>query len=477
MGRAATALVRAISARATTPPAREDRLRLAAGWSEPSRRRPDPVSTPGSGSEADLSATETFSRNPGWEPLLSGAAAEAAREAVFAIAEDLAAFPAEAGQRPFVSPLAGGPAGTALFFAYAHLAFPDRGWDDLCLAHLEEALAAVASTPFTPSLFSGFSGVGWVLRHLEGRIFEADEDDSGAEVEETLLQVVEAEAPLAAELIAGLAGYGVYFLERLPGEAARRGAERVVERLANLAEEVDGAATWFTPPQAVPPTQRELAPHGYYNLGVAHGVPGAIGFLAAACRRDAAAAAAGRLLGGAVDWVLAQRLPAEAGGIFPTWTGPGIEPVRARLGWCYGDPGIATVLLAAARALGRNDWEREALACARHAAGRRGEGTGIGDAGLCHGAAGLGHIFHRLYRETGDETLRETALFWLGQTLERRRPGSGPGGFRSLDFEDGGPVWRDDPGFLTGAAGIGLALLAAVSPVAPEWDRLLLLSS
>ncbi len=410
--------------------------------------------------------------------MLIGAAAEAAREAVFAIAEDLAALPEDAAQRPSVSPLASGPAGIALFFAYAHLAFPDRGWDDLCLVHLEEALAAAASVPLIPSLFSGFSGVGWVLRHLEDRIFEADEDDPGAEVEETLLQVVDAAgAPLAAELIAGLAGYGVYFLERLPGKAARRGAERVVERLAALAEEVDGAATWFTPPQAVPATQRELAPHGYYNLGVAHGVPGAIGFLAAACRRDVAAAAAGRLLGGAVDWVLAQRLPAEAGGFFPTWTGPGIEPTRARLGWCYGDPGIAAVLLAAARALERDDWEREALACARHAAGRRGDGTGIADAGLCHGAAGLGHLFHRFFRETGDEALREAALFWLGKTLEMRRPGSGPGGFRSVDFENGERVWRDDPGFLTGAAGIGLALLAAVSPVAPEWDRLLLLSS
>jgi hypothetical protein len=34
--------------------------------------------------------------------------------------------------------------------------------------------------------------------------------------------------------------------------------------------------------------------------------------------------------------------------------------------------------------------------------------------------------------------------------------------------------WQDDPGFLTGAAGVGLALLAATTPVEPAWDRLLL---
>ena len=34
--------------------------------------------------------------------------------------------------------------------------------------------------------------------------------------------------------------------------------------------------------------------------------------------------------------------------------------------------------------------------------------------------------------------------------------------------------WRPDPGFLTGSAGVGLVLLAATTPVEPEWDRVLL---
>jgi hypothetical protein len=34
--------------------------------------------------------------------------------------------------------------------------------------------------------------------------------------------------------------------------------------------------------------------------------------------------------------------------------------------------------------------------------------------------------------------------------------------------------WRPESGFLTGSAGIGLALLAATTPVEPEWDRVLL---
>lgn len=425
-----------------------------------------------------LSATESELPETRREPLLHGAAATAARDAVEAIAADLAhrlTAPPEAAA-PVVSPLAGGPAGIALFFAYAHLTFPDRGLDDLCLQALQEALALVSAAHLGPSLFSGFTGVGWVLRHLEGRIFEAEED-LGEEVESTLLETLTLYPKVwPTELIAGLSGFGLYFLERLPGERALRGAEQVIDQLAAMAEEKDGAVTWFTAARGVPPSQREMAPNGYYNAGLSHGVPGVIGFLAAAHRRGVAAGEARRLATGAVRWLLAQRLPEGAGSSFPAYGIPGSEPAPTRLAWCYGDPGVAAALWLAARSFGREDWEREALATARLAAGRREGGTGVEDAGLCHGAAGLGHVFHRLFRATGDETLREAALFWLGRALEMRQPGQGAGGFRSAESDAAGQMsYLEDPGFLTGAAGIGLALLAAISPVEPEWDRVLLL--
>jgi len=39
-----------------------------------------------------------------------------------------------------------------------------------------------------------------------------------------------------------------------------------------------------------------------------------------------------------------------------------------------------------------------------------------------------------------------------------------------------GKQWIAMPGILEGAAGIALALLAATTPIEPEWDRMLLLS-
>lgn len=66
---------------------------------------------------------------------------------------------------------------------------------------------------------------------------------------------------------------------------------------------------------------------------------------------------------------------------------------------------------------------------------------------------------------------------WFARALELRRPGQGIAGFRTWGpGADGEMTWLIDPTFLTGAAGIGLALLGATTDLEPVWDRLLLLA-
>ena len=58
------------------------------------------------------------------------------------------------------------------------------------------------------------------------------------------------------------------------------------------------------------------------------------------------------------------------------------------------------------------------------------EGAGVADACLCHGAAGLGHIFHRIFLWTGDPALEDAARRWLGHALEMRVRGAGIAGYK-----------------------------------------------
>jgi hypothetical protein len=134
---------------------------------------------------------------------------------------------------------------------------------------------------------------------------------------------------------------------------------------------------------------------------------------------------------------------------------------------------MAVALVSAGNGLGDTDLLSTAVEVAKLDARRDPSESGVVDAGLCHGAAGLGHLFHRLYRATGDTQLRDAARFWFGRTLAMRQPQAGIGGFTAYWTVE--REWRPCAQFLTGSSGVGLALLAATTSVEPTWDRVLLL--
>jgi hypothetical protein len=494
-----------------------------------------------------------------WQPILTGELAARAWEAVDAIAAALdpdaaAADPASAPVPPLDSPagapdngpsLAGGSAGEALFFAYRARSTPSRrtpgdgrpqlaetdgtdgadgtdgtdGADDLdrAAALLERSTSALATIPLSPDLYGGFSGVAWTAEHLYGPHFadpsdlddpettaeaqgddHGDDDDPLAEIDKALLGFL-ARTPwiFDYDLIRGLGGFAVYGLERLPRPSALSCLEAVVDRLEETAERGPQGTTWFTAPDLLPDWQRELNPNGYYNVGVAHGMPAIVAVAAAihaaATRLSAAgdpanpsdraagllAARARTLAEDAVRWLTAHRLPAGSVSIFGSTFSESSPMSPSRLAWCYGDPGIATALLVAARACDEPAWEELALEVARKSAERTIESSMVRDAGLCHGAAGLGHLFNRLYQETGDELMARASRIWFEKALDFRRPGTGVAGFQSFWMTETGVTesWRDDASLLEGAAGIGLALLGALSSFEPAWDRIMLMSA
>jgi hypothetical protein len=410
-----------------------------------------------------------------WRPLLEGDLAEAARASVMDIAAALRE-PREQSTDPTV---ASGSAGLAVLYTYLALALEDDEWADVAAAYFDRMVEAVPTAAFQPGLFGGLPGVSWTIEHLRGRLFAAEEDDEdpNVEVDEALLLPLKQRWPGDYDLIRGLVGIGIYARERLPHPLGRQMLLLVEVELADLARRSgDGLVTWHTAPELLPLGQRSVYPQGYHNLGVAHGVPGVIGLLGVAAEAGLLDPEARPLLDGAVAWLLAQELPPGSASRFPSFTGEGIVPAPSRLAWCYGDLGIAVALLIAARGAGEPSWEQEALRIALAAAERRPETTSIVEAGLCHGAAGVGHLFNRLYQATGEKRLATAARFWLARALDLRRPGEGVAGFLAYLPEPGSDTmsWQSDPSFLTGAAGIALALLAADSPLEPAWDRLLM---
>ena len=416
-----------------------------------------------------------------WRPLLSGEAAARARAA----ARDVAAVttrgapPHAAGIAPEAFPiwdntLHSGRAGQCLLHAYLALSGDGETCSDAALDLLDQATDAAPGLKMGTSLFLGFPGIAWAASHLENRLFTADEDGNRP-VDEILAAALSREDWEGGfDLFDGLVGVGAYALERLPRPSAARLLETVVSRLAGRAERTPDGATFHSPQRVLPLNYQEHYPDGAYILGFGQGIAGVVALLGAACQAGVATGEARPLLEATISWLFARELP--AGGLyrFPHFYLPGLEPYLTRVAWCTGDLGIAAALLVAARGAGVPAWEAEARRIALVAAARTVENGRVPDAGLCHGASGAGHVFNRLYQTTGEEELGRAARFWFERALDLREPGLGVAGFRT--FASPSPP-TPEPGFLTGATGIGLALLAACTPVEPAWDRLLLLST
>jgi lantibiotic biosynthesis protein len=405
----------------------------------------------------------------GWQRLLAGEAEAAAVAAIDEIADALDAHP------PAGASLLDGHAGRALFYAYLDQARPGQGHDARAAQHLERAADAMAETEMHDGLYGGVTGVAWVAHHLQGGTGEGDEDDANGDIDGLLCDHVAREPwPGDYDVISGLAGLAIYGLERMPGVRAGELVSQVVQQLGKAAIATDDGVCWHRAAGFMGPTARVDAPDGSYDLGVAHGVPGVLAVLAGAVAAGVAPAIATPLLDGAWRWMTAHRLPPDAatayGYAFPSRPG-----VVTRSAWCYGDPGVAAAMHAAARHVGNAGWIDEAMALALRAAARPIEQCGCVDAGLCHGTAGLALIYQRLWHASGEATLADAARRWVDETLARRRSGVGLAGFQS-HVVGGDAAEADDASFLTGVVGIGLALIAATSEVEPAWDRLLALS-
>jgi lantibiotic modifying enzyme len=384
-----------------------------------------------------------------WSPALFGRAAERAWCTIDAIAARLRGAP----QPERRGSLASGDAGIGLFFFYLHGARPGQGFDDLARRRLDRAAAWLAAEPVSAHLHTGAAGVAWALAHTAAETGGGADDDGLTEVDALVERHLELRAEDPHDFVGGLAGLAFYALSRWPRSSARRTLAAAVERLEAAAEPCDDGLCW---PVRDAPDRPAAYPLGSVDLGVAHGLPGLAAVLAQIAALGVATASARRLVEGGLSFLRRRRRDDDGLSALPDVLVPGRAMPPARAAWCYGDPGVAAAWHTAALALERADWRCEAAALACRASRRPAATSGVRDASLCHGAAGLGLIFQRLSQVSADGDLAQAASAWYERALHAPP--------------------ADDPSLLTGAAGVGLGLLAAVSCIEPAWDALLLLS-
>lgn len=394
-----------------------------------------------------------LARTP-WEPLRLGADATPVWRSLDAIAAHLVV-----ATPPTVS-LSTGSAGIGVFLSAYARATGDAAASTAADSLSAELASAIGEQRLSVGLYGGFTGIAWSLNQMG-----YGDDDTFSEVDNALTTLIgEHGQRLHYDLIAGLAGVGVYALR--PSQTTPALLDAIVTALATSAESQGQGIAWREPAEWILDLEtRARHPTGRLNLGMAHGVPGVIAVLAASYRRTPTDRIA-KLLDGSVSWLVDQIELVDGHPVLGY--SPGDDRL-SRTAWCYGAPGAAVALLQAAGV--RNPaWETAGHGLALTAADKRGTDSGVVDFGLCHGAAGLAHLFNVLYQRYGHAAYKHAATHWLDNLLMRLDAAG-----VAADHHNH-PLALSQPtplGFLEGLAGAGLALLSSVEATPPTWDTAL----
>ncbi|MEG0519338.1 MAG: lanthionine synthetase C family protein [Bacteroidales bacterium] len=207
-------------------------------------------------------------------------------------------------------------------------------------------------------------------------------------------------------------------------------------------------------------------PNGY-NIGLAHGMSSIIIYLSQIYQSGVLTELNSKLLEGTISYVLSQEIDhSQYGCYFPSQSIENGEPItKSRLGWCYGDLGIAAALWQAGNATKNDLWINKALEGYRFSTKRKNLSDAmVVDAGLCHGTSSIAMMFSYIYRETSEELFKNVRDYWVDQTLNMSRFPDGLAGYKQFIFDGNKQViWGNSYSLLEGIAGIGLMLLSLLN--------------
>jgi len=369
--------------------------------------------------------------------------------------------------------LFGGKIGISLFFMYYAKYVDNQEPYDYAMELLLSVFDDINHNGYNfHTHASGLAGIGTIVEILAQEDFiNANTEDLLGSLDEYLYQLMIAELKKENyDFLHGATGLALYFYKRESCKNRTKYLLNFGDELEKISYKDENGIRW----QSV--LSKEENTKGY-NLSLSHGLASIIAFLRKLYKAGIAKNKVSDLLNGSVKYLLSQQQDAlRRKSNFPNWVSNQEPSVASRLAWCYGDLGIGIALWLTGKNANNSKWQNKALEILLHTTQRKDlQENFVLDAGLCHGTAGIAHIYNRMYNYTQRDEFKQAALYWFDQTLKMAKFEDGLAGYKTWrSIEYGG--WQNDYGLLTGIAGIGLALISAVSDIEPAWDECLLLS-
>jgi len=367
-----------------------------------------------------------------------------------------------------------GTSGIALFIAYYdRIINHQTEVSQRVLDIMEHNINQINSGYRQHTICNGISGFGWLCEHMRKiGMLNCEDIEFLDDLDPFLYRMMIADIQAGNyDFLHGALGVGMYFLSRFDKKEVPAYLEELLTELEKSGIPCENdAIKWISV------LNRETGEKGY-NISLSHGMSSIAAFLIRLHRLNFETERVDRLLSQTVKYILDQ-ITYQEGNIsyFPSYSKESSKGSNySRLGWCYGDLGIAHIFWQASVVMKNKEWEDTAIRILHHTTNRRDlQLNGIRDAGLCHGSAGVAHIFWNLFLHTGLQEFREATNCWLQVTMQMAKYDDGLAGYKAYRKEEyGGPEKLNT--LLEGIAGIGIALLCSLESDEIAWNECIML--
>lgn len=367
------------------------------------------------------------------------------------------------GKREFFKSISilGGESGTALLYAQLYLITGDK----IYLKKLREILdflinninTSTDRNTVSPFFSSGLAGFGWLLCYMNDNKVLKIPEAFFTQIDKVLLSFVEQLQNIPWDILHGRLSISRYFMRRnLPEQV-----ETSLRYLENIGRTVGDQILWEAE------NENYIKDFGkHYDCGYAHGMAGILYFVSKAYKHDISRKLCLKLANGIINFYAHNEQDVNLYGCYyPYRVLAGEKEAEnntfSRLAWCYGDLTVlyslyyyyytiddaaqmSIVLNKLKKTVNRTDCEQ----------------NGVNDSMICHGSAGIAHIYNRLFYMTDIIEFKKASLYWLNVTanLELKQEGN-----RCF-------------GLLEGTLGVGLVILSFFDSSHMDWDEVIMLA-
>ncbi len=317
------------------------------------------------------------------------------------------------------------------------------------------------------SYCSGLAGVGMLIKYLmDHEVFELDGEEILNELDIPILEAINYSTHSNNfDFLYGSTGLGIYLLER-------KNIPKYLPQLESLVLKIEKVSVKTEAGRRLDQLEPYEPEFIGTNFGLAHGLPAIIVFLVKAFRKNILPDKTKTLAREFVDFIISNKNQNESDiSVFPNFiTEHEAHKDRySRLAWCYGDLGIAMSLLQFARLFKDDKVLEFTYEVLKKAAFRQlhSEPHPTTDPFICHGAAGIAHMFNRAFHYSNIDEIKNASINWTKVVLK----------FLNNDaYIESIKNNHERLDVLNGIAGTSLVLLALIATKEPCWDEYFLLS-